>query len=151
MATWEEFAAAAPDLAAFGVQRLAEKVAYLATIRPDGGPRVHPLVPHLGEGRLFVYMDLTSPKGHDLRRDSRYALHCTVEDRNGGQGEFQIRGRAQVIDAPTTLATLFKAAGVKRANPQAHFVLFELGIEDVFSTTYEGTKPVRKRWGANQV
>jgi hypothetical protein len=61
MATWQEFAVAAPDLAAFGYQRLVRIVAYLATIRADGAPRVHPLVPHIGQGRLFVYIDPTSP------------------------------------------------------------------------------------------
>ena len=42
MIAWSQFAAAAPDLAAFGKQRLEKRIAYLATIRPDGSPRVHP-------------------------------------------------------------------------------------------------------------
>lgn len=51
MATWQQFTAAAPELAAFGAERLEGKVAYLATIRADGGPRVHPLTPHIARGR----------------------------------------------------------------------------------------------------
>ncbi|MCA1555037.1 MAG: pyridoxamine 5'-phosphate oxidase family protein, partial [Chloroflexi bacterium] len=76
MKHWANFAAAAPELAAFGAQRLHGSVAYLATIRPDGAPRVHPVTPIIGEGHLFVFMEPTSPKGKDLQRDNRYALHC---------------------------------------------------------------------------
>ena len=48
MATWKEFAADRPDLAAIGERLLYQyKVgfAFLATIRKDGGPRVHPVCP----------------------------------------------------------------------------------------------------------
>src|SRR6266540_2607248 len=40
--SWHLFAAADPELAAFGKERLHDKVAYLATIRTDGAPRLHP-------------------------------------------------------------------------------------------------------------
>lgn len=149
MTTWQEFAAAAPELAAFGTQRLRGRVAYLATVSQDGSPRVHPLVPHIAGGHLYVYMYPTSPKGHDLRRDSRYALHCSVEDRNGGEGEFSIRGRATVIDDPTMQAMFFEAAGVKGSNPQDRYVIFELSIESAFSMIYEDSGPVQKRWKAD--
>jgi hypothetical protein len=38
------------------------------------------VTPILGENRLFIFMEPTSPKGHDLRRDGRYTLHCSVAD-----------------------------------------------------------------------
>ncbi len=70
MSTWQEFAAAAPELAAFGERRFREaEVAYLATVRPDGSPRVHPVTPVLCEGNLYLFMEPTSPKSQDLRRD----------------------------------------------------------------------------------
>jgi len=59
---------------------LERRVAYLGTTRTDGSPRVHPVSPFIGAGCLFVYMEPTSPKAADLRRDARYALHCGVED-----------------------------------------------------------------------
>ncbi len=58
----------------FGAERLNGKVAYLATVRKDGSPRVHPMTPIIGQGHLFVFMEPTSPKGHDLQRDGRYAI-----------------------------------------------------------------------------
>ena len=43
MTSWTEFAQQAPELAAFGQARYQTGVAYLATVRADGGPRVHPV------------------------------------------------------------------------------------------------------------
>jgi hypothetical protein len=42
---WGEFAAHAPELAAFGAQRLAAVPAYLATVDDAGAPRVDPVTP----------------------------------------------------------------------------------------------------------
>ena len=56
MATWGELAIEAPGLAAFGAERLGKGVAYIATVRRDGSPRVHPVTPIIGAGRLFVFM-----------------------------------------------------------------------------------------------
>ena len=47
-------------------------------------PRVHPVTPIVGSGKLFVFMEPTSPKGKDLMRDGRYALHCGIEGNNEG-------------------------------------------------------------------
>ena len=71
--SWGDLQARNPELAAFGAERFSSGVAYLATVRKDNSPRVHPVTPIIGEGRLFVFMEPTSPKGHDLRRDGRYA------------------------------------------------------------------------------
>jgi hypothetical protein len=148
VATWQDFAAAAPELATFGAQRLSGRVAYLATIRADGAPRVHPLVAHIGEGRLFVYMEPSSPKALDLLRDDRYALHCSVEDINGGKGEFSIRGQARIIGDAPLRARLFEAARADGSNPQERYILFELSIEEALSTIYVGEEETRKRWKA---
>ena len=97
MRSWAEFAAEAPDLEAFGRRRLERRIAYLATIRADGSPRVHAVSPFIGGGCLAIYMEPTSAKVADLRRDARYALHCSVEDNEGGEGEFYVTGRAEEI------------------------------------------------------
>jgi len=87
MASWQEFAQHASELAAFGEARYESGVAYLGTLRPDGSPRVHPVTPILGE-QLFLFMEPTSPKGKDLRRDPRYTLHCSVANSSGGEASF---------------------------------------------------------------
>jgi hypothetical protein len=143
MATWGEFASAAPALAAFGAGRFARGVAYLATVRKDGGPRVHPVTPILGGGRLFLFMEPTSPKGHDLRRDARYALHCAVEDASGGQGEFYLTGRARVSEDAATRALAVQSASYA---PADRYILFELDVDSAASTVYDGGETQRQRW-----
>jgi general stress protein 26 len=74
--SWKALAEAAPDLATFGAERLHDQVAYLATVKADGAPRLHPVRPVVTSGRLFVFTERDSPKIRDLERDARYALHA---------------------------------------------------------------------------
>ena len=146
MTGWQEFAADASELAAFGARRLASGVAYLATVRADGSPRVHPVSPFIGEGRLFVYMEPTSPKRHDLRRDRRYSLHCAVEDTEGGGGEFSISGHAVLVEDRAVREIAFRAAREAGFSPKDRYILFELSVERALSTVYTNDGPVRERW-----
>src|SRR3954471_22496991 len=78
MTTWDEFAAAAPALAASGEGLLTQfgpGLAFLATVRGDGGPRLHPICPVVVDGELWAFIITASPKCADLRRDGRFALH----------------------------------------------------------------------------
>lgn len=143
MATWGEFAQAHPELAEFGASRLPGNVAYLATIRQDGSPRVHPVTPILGQGHLFLFMEPTSPKGQDLRRDGRYALHCAVSGSDGASGEFLVSGRAVFVEDPVLRALATQAASY---TPKERYVLFELHLESALSTIYQAERPVRQRW-----
>ncbi len=97
MATWAEFANAEPDLAAFAWERMAGRIVYQATLRLDGGPRVHPVSPWLAAGLLCVSFRDTSPKRREVARDARYALHTAQpwEDHAGAYGEFTARGSAR--------------------------------------------------------
>ena len=147
LATWSEFATADPQLANFGEERLSHLVAYFATIRSDGSPRLHPVVVHVSDRVCFIYMEPSSLKVSDLKRDNRYALHCTVEDANGGNGEFGIRGSAIQIDDANERKRLFAAARAKGFHPKDHHVLFELQIETAFSTVYDHNGlPQRRIW-----
>lgn len=150
MATWSEFSADSPEMASFGKQRLERRIAYLATIRPDGSPRVHPVSPFIAKDHLFVYMEPTSPKGNDLRRDARYAMHSAVEDNSGGQGEFLIRGRAVEITDTESRKEAFEQARNMGYSPQERHILFELRIAEVLATVYEGDRPKRTRWKVDQ-
>jgi hypothetical protein len=146
MTSWEQFAVAGPDLAAYGLRRLTGRVAYLATTRPDGSPRVHPVSPFLSGGRLVLFMEPTSPKRRDLHRDARYALHCGVEDNEGGGGELLVRGFAVEVDDASTRALAFEHARSIGHDPYDRYVLFELSVEEVMTTIYEEGEPKRARW-----
>ena len=100
MATWAEFEAASPDLAAISRRLLvrgAHGDALLATVRgSDLAPRIHPIGLDIVDGRLVAFIN-DSPKRADLAIDGRYALHnhmdATVPE------ECTLRGRATKVDA----------------------------------------------------
>lgn len=146
--SWSTLESADPELAAFGVERFGRTgVAYLATVRSDGAPRVYPVTPIIGAGCLFLFMEPSSPKGHDLQRDGRYAMHCSVEDSGGGGGEFFIAGRAQLVSDPALRQAATAAASFA---PAERYILFELSLEQASSTIYDGGSPLRRRWRADQ-
>lgn len=141
--SWKYLEEQQPELAVFGAERLNGKVAYLATIRKDGAPRVHPMTPIIGQGHLFVFMEPTSPKGHDLQRDGRYAIHCAVSDTSGASGECIITGQAYLINDPA-LRTL--AVELASYAPADRYILFEFDVENVAVTTYPNDQPRRQFW-----
>ena len=140
---WSAFEADSPNLADVGQQRLNEAPNYLATAR-DGKPRVHPVSARIKGGRLALYMYPNSPKGKDLLTDGRYALHCSVADDEGGAGEFYVRGFAVRADDPDH-QQLMADAGFP---PKDGYVVFELGVDEAFSCTYEteALEPIIQRW-----
>jgi hypothetical protein len=141
--SWGDFENASPALAALGAERLMGRVAYLATTQNDGAPRVHPVTPEIGQGHFFVFMEPTSPKGKDLQRDGRYAMHCAVTDDTGSGGEFWCAGHARLIEDRNVRAL---AASVSTYAPAERYILFELDEERVQSTTYENHLPIRQEW-----
>jgi hypothetical protein len=142
--TWQGLEQADPDLAAAGASRLHRSgVAYLATVSPEGAPRVHPVTPIVGEGHLFVFMEPTSPKGADLKRGSRFALHSAVADMAGSGGEFVVRGVGRFIDDPVERAAAERLAPY---TPNDRYVLFELLVDSALRTDYVDGQPVRTRF-----
>jgi Pyridoxamine 5'-phosphate oxidase len=144
VARWSDLAAAEPELAAFGAERLTRPPAYLATIRADGAPRVHPVTPIVTDEGLYVFMEPTSPKGRDLRERERFALHTGVPDNAGSGGEFWLGGRARLIDDAAVRATVAAAASYE---PAERYVLFELEPDEARANGYDDVKmPPRTRW-----
>ncbi len=142
MTSWMEFAQQAPEIAAFGRARFQSGVAYLGTLRTDGSPRVHPVTPIIGE-QLFLFMEPTSPKGKDLQRDSRYTLHCAVEDSSGGAGEFYVRGQATLSNDPLMREQAVIASPYV---PEERYITFVLSIEFAFMNVYVEGTPTPRRW-----
>jgi hypothetical protein len=150
MATWAEFSAASPDLARFGHERLHKfgvGLAFLATVRSeDGGPRVHPVCPILGEGRLFVSVPKASPKNADLRANPQYMLHAFPDEQDP---EFSVRGRATLVTGAHR--EVAKASSTFATGVRDDEDVFELDIERADSTRWENwatpeTYPVRSKW-----
>lgn len=143
MTRWESFEAEAPELAAFVRERMDLRVSYLATLRPDGAPRVNPVTPWFTAGRLFIRMYPGSVKVRSLERDPRYSLHSSVPDDEGTGGEALLFGTAAVVEDPELLA---KANG-GRSSPERYVVL-EFDVDEAMSTVYEDDDTIRRRWPA---
>ena len=101
MLTWSEFRDAEPDLAEAGRALLYQfggvGLAFLATVRADGGPRMHPMCPVLVPEGLFGLIE-PSPKLQDLRRDPRCALHSFPPAQN--EDAFYVTGRVELPADP---------------------------------------------------
>jgi hypothetical protein len=148
MASWEQFAAAEPAMAELGRRLLSEHgLAYLATVRRDGAPRLHPVSPFLAAGMLIVMTPPSSPKAGDQLRDGRYAMHFLP---GKDDDEFAIRGRVRAITEAAERARV-RAEGPHFVSDDDHY--FEYDIEEA-ATAYwvnvgqPDTYPVRSRWRA---
>jgi Pyridoxamine 5'-phosphate oxidase len=136
MVTWKEFAVAAPELARAGralIYQFQVGLAFLATVRKDGGPRLHPVCPVFSEDRVFVLITPESPKRRDLLRDGRYALQSFPQPKAGSE-EFYVTGKAVLVDDPVSRsAVLHDARHMAKQSETA----FELWIDRVMHTTWE--------------
>jgi hypothetical protein len=152
MVTWKEFAAAEPDLADVGHALLFQfkvGLAFLATVRKDGAPRLHPVCPVLSNDRLFVLVTETSPKRHDLLRDGRYALQSFPQPRPGSD-EFYIAGKAVLVDDSGARADILRDA---RHMADTSETAFALWIDRVMHTRWEHVltpqmRSVNRKWRA---
>ena len=66
MVTWSEFENDAPDMAEAGKKLLYQfgvGLGFLATLRKDGAPRLHPICPTVVDGRLYALIGPTPVVG----------------------------------------------------------------------------------------
>jgi len=142
---WEQFASVRPELAEAGRELLYQfgvGLAFLSTVRPDGGPRLHPICPVLVSGRLLAHI-IPSLKRADLRRDPRYALHSFASPNN--EDAFYLTGRAEPVsdaDLAAAAAAQFLAERGIETEPdgfaEGEFFEFLLGRCLVTRTTGQG-------------
>jgi hypothetical protein len=100
MLTWGEFERAEPALASAGrelLYRVGVGLAYLSTVRRDGGPRLHPVCPLIAGDGMYLFL-IPSPKRADLLRDGRFALHSFPAPNN--EDAFYLTGVAERRDDP---------------------------------------------------
>lgn len=98
MASWKEFEAVEPELAARVRERLdAHRHKTLATLRRDGSPRISGTETQLADGELWIGSMWEARKALDLRRDRRYALHSGSDDPPGWRGDAKLSGLAEEI------------------------------------------------------
>lgn len=140
MLRWPDFSLAQPEMAAKGRALLTHfglGLGYLATVRKDGGPRLHPFCPVFHQGALYGLILPSSPKCQDLLRDGRYAIHSfPLEDRDD---EFYLTGRVQRRDEMETGVRQAFLAQADTTTSSGDEVCFEFLLERALLAEY----PVR--------
>ena len=131
---WSSFEASEPGLAALGRGKLGRPgVVLVASIRRDGTPRLSPVEPLFWNGDLWLSMGWRTRKAADLERDPRILVHSIVTDRDGGAGEYKLRGTARPETEPSLLRgyadTVARELGW-RPEP-GRFHLFRVDVDDV--------------------
>jgi hypothetical protein len=149
MASWAEFAAGEPELAAAGRKLFFQYglgLAFIATTGPDGAPRQHPITIALTDDNLYAFI-VPGPKQHDLVRDGRYAMHAlqpeNIED------EFMVAGRARLTD--TSAERALALTGYHQEQAATDHLLFTFDIERALLATYDFRgqwPPHYRRWRA---
>jgi hypothetical protein len=148
MASWIDFATAAPDLAAAGLDRFDRTgLVLVGSIRRDGYPRISPVEPVLLGGALYLGMMFRSTKALDLYREPRCLVHSTVTNKDGTDGEFKVYGGARPVEDPGERnrygAALFEKIGWR---PDGDFDLFAIDIHQVALVSFGDGKQVIKVW-----
>jgi pyridoxamine 5'-phosphate oxidase-like protein len=139
MATWADFEAAAPEMAARGrdlMYRTGDGEGLLVTVRGDSPPRVHPVNAGVVDGHLYTFVQAKSGKRRDLDEDGRYAFHTHYDPQ--APHEFQVRGRARQIDDEQLRA----AVAANWFFNAKDYPLFELLIEHALL----GERPTANDW-----
>jgi hypothetical protein len=148
VANWAQFETEEPEMAAL-TRRLLEnyRVAYIATVRPDGGPRIHPLTPVVLGDRLILGLMPATPKARDLRRDPRCSLHTLPGPHDA---EICMAGRVERLSAAVVQDLVDTAPPHVRLAADTEIV--ELRIDRVSCTVFENRSdekrpfPIRTRW-----
>jgi len=161
MTSWNDFAAAEPELAARAHGIISATTnCVLATIRADGSPRISGIDPFFRDGQLWIGSMPDSRKGADLRRDPRMALHgIPWESRkvkegatDPGDGDVKVTGRAvELADSEAgqrILAEYFADLGIE--NPPDAGDLFTIDLDTVVVISVVDDLLVIDRWSASE-
>ena len=154
MVTWGELSTARGDLTDAGRVLLYQHgvgLAFLATVRSDGGPRLHPMCPLLAGEDLYAFI-VASPKQRDLLRDGRYAMHSFPRPDN--EDAFYLAGKAILIEDPMSRDRLSQVFVSERAAlgappPGDDELLFRFEIDSCLLTRTPGhgdPTPVHTIW-----
>ena len=146
---WQEFAAAAPEIADRFEKVLAEtQLVLLGTNSASGWPRISPCEAYFANGDLMLGMMWQSRKARDLLRDARITVMTAQCDRDAANGDVKLYGYAlPVTEAARKEALADAQEKVINWRPSEPFHAFAL---DVRRASYIGFGEKRRmvRWTA---
>ena len=145
MATWNELATAAPDLAQRVQARfMAHKHLLLATLRRDGAPRISGVEVQFSGGNLWMGMMHGSRKAIDLQGDPRMALHSAPVDLDLTDGDAKVSGRALEVVDPVEIAAW--RGDQEQSPPPGPLHLFRVEVDEVSIVTVARDRLVIDAW-----
>lgn len=135
---WSAFAAAEPGLARrVGARLAAHRHLVMATLGPDGSPRLCGTEARIVAGELELGAMAGTARLADLARDPRLAIHSGSDDPPGWTGDASIRGRALVVTDAAARAAHLVAAGQGAA--PGDWVLLRVRLDEVVHVGLAGT------------
>ena len=147
MARWADLEAATPEIAETGrkiIYQHGPGLGYLATVRKDGGLRLHPFCPVVTGGGIYGLILATSPKHGDLIRDGRYAFHAyPMADRDD---EFMLAGRARTVTDAAEIAEVSRVYHEAGATSSGGETTFELLIDRALLSLYNTRQSGLPTW-----
>ena len=149
VSTWAELEKDEPEIAEAG-RRLLTEVAFLATVSPNGRPRVHPFCPALANDRLWAFIMSDSPKRRDLDANGHFAIHALPGPEDE---EFYIAGHAcRCAESATRMAVLI---AMPYDDADDRHLLYEFLPDRALWTRWEnfqkpGMRPVHRIWGTRR-
>jgi hypothetical protein len=128
VASWSDFEAEAPELAAAAHEFLEARThKTIATLRRDGSPRISGTEATFHDGDLWWGSMANAVKALDLRRDPRFALHSGSADPADWQGDAKVAGRAEELTGERRTAAVESLGWELSADSH----LFRADIEEV--------------------
>ena len=150
--TWGQFAEDVPQMARAGrdlLYQFGPGLAFLATVRSDGGPRLHPVCPVVVDAGLYAFVGNQTPKLADLQRDGRYVLHTFPPEHV--DDEFYVTGTVRAVDDSARrqhVLEVYLAQGTTTQND----TIFELLLDHAMHAKYESRPswpPAYTHWHAS--
>lgn len=135
MASWSEFEAAAPELAARVRRRLeAHRHKTIATLRRDGSPRISGTESAIEDGELWIGSMANALKARDLQRDPRYALHSGSDEPDDWDGDAKVAGSVEELPSSDGRSHRFRLditeASTVGLNDARNRLVIEIWTED---------------------
>jgi hypothetical protein len=129
MPSWAWIEAAEPEFAAearASMDRRTHKT--MATIRPDGSPRISGMEARFIDGELSFGSMPNSPKVRDLAADPRFALHSGSEEPDLWAGDAKFAGTVIEVTDPDIKQAYVAAAGTA---PPGDYHLYKTDITEI--------------------
>lgn len=145
MARWDEIDRRAVDVtSAVEMRFAANRHHVLATLRPDGSPRVSGTEVFFHAGNIWIGCMPNSGKVKDLTRDPRCALHTAPIDIELAEGDATIDGRAEASEDLDVWAAMTKQARDDVTGLSG--VLYRIDVDRVRLVQVEGDKLFVHSW-----